>query len=56
MLLLSAGFTLITVGVVVEGLLFEFLNFDLFEAHTVESILVALGFGTILYSIYGTKT
>lgn len=56
MLLLSIGFTFITVGAVIEGILFEFLGFDIFGAHTVESILVALGLMAILYSIYGTRS
>ncbi len=56
MLFLSIGFTLITVGAVIEGVLFEFLGIDIFAAHTVESTLVALGFTAIIYSIYGTRT
>lgn len=56
MLLVSIGFTLITVGAVIEGVLFEFLGFDIFAAHTVESTLVALGFTVIIYSTYGTRT
>lgn len=56
MLLVSTGFAFITVGVVIEGVLFEFFDFDIFTAHTVESILVALGFMAIIYSIYGAKS
>lgn len=56
MLLLSMGFLLLTVGVVVEGILFEFFGLDIFGAHAVESILVASGLSVIVYSIYGTRT
>lgn len=56
MLLLSIGFVLITVGAVIEGVLFEFLAFDIFRAHTVESVLVASGLIAIVYSVYGTRT
>ncbi|MBI4258811.1 MAG: hypothetical protein HY619_07635 [Thaumarchaeota archaeon] len=56
MLFLSLGFMLITIGVVIEGVLFEFLAFDLFGAHTVESVIVALGLIAIVYSIYGARS
>lgn len=56
MLLLSMGFALITIGAVIEGVLFEFFGFDIFGAHTVESILVASGLIAIVYSIYGTRS
>lgn len=41
---------------VIEGVLFEFFGFDIFGAHTVESILVASGLIAIVYSIYGTRS
>lgn len=56
MLLLSIGFGIITISVVIEGMLFEFFGLDIFAAHMVESVGVALGFAVIIYSIYGTKT
>ena len=56
MLFLSIGFALITVGAVVEGVLFEFLALDIFWALTVESIMTASGFTAIIYSIYRAKT
>lgn len=56
MLLLSVGFVLVTIGAVIEGVLFEFLSIDLFQATIVESLIVALGFIIIIFSIFGSKT
>ncbi len=56
MLLLSIGFALITLSVVTQGVLFEFFGWDVFTVQMVESVGVALAFGLIVYSIYGTKT
>lgn len=51
MLFVSIGFALVTLGSVVEGLLFEFLGYGLMEAHIVESTLVLVGLLTLIYSL-----
>ncbi len=50
-LLLATGFGLLTLGAVVEGLLFELARWDLFDAHAAEAIVTAAGFGLVLLSI-----
>lgn len=54
-LLLTAGFALLTLGAVVEGVLFEFLGWDLFAAHTAEAVVAASGFALILLSIVRSR-
>lgn len=54
MLFLSAGFSLIALGALMSGVLFEFFNFELEHAYIAESVLTAAGLATIVYSIYGT--
>ncbi len=56
MLLLALGFAIITASAVMEGVLFEFFRFNLFDTHLIESLGIALGFSIILYSIFGPKT
>jgi hypothetical protein len=53
MIFLSLGFGLITAGSVAAGILFEFLGFQFVDVSIVESIMVVVGFGTLIYSIYG---
>jgi len=53
MIFLSIGFALITAGSVAAGVLFEFLGFELIEVSVVESIMVIVGFVSLIYSIYG---
>ncbi len=48
---LTAGFALVTLGAVVEGVLFEFLGWSLSAAHTAEAFIGAIGFALILASI-----
>jgi hypothetical protein len=50
-LLLTAGFALLTLGAVVEGVLFELFGWDLVAAHTAEALTAAVGFALILISI-----
>lgn len=50
-LLLLAGFGLLTLGVLLEGILFEFAGWDLAAAHTAEAFVSAGGFALILLSI-----
>ncbi len=49
--LLATGFGLITLGAIVEGILFEFFRWDLVSAHTVEALVSIAGFALILTSI-----
>jgi len=51
MLLMSLGFGLITIGSVSAGIFFEFAGFSLIQVNIVESLLIAIGFSIIVYSI-----
>ncbi len=53
MVFLSLGFALVTIGSVLAGVLFEFLGFELIDVSIIESIMIILGFGCVIYSIYG---
>ncbi len=53
MLFVAIGFVFISVGAIVEGLLFEILDFSIFLAGTVQTTIVAIGMVIILYSLYG---
>ena len=53
MVFLSLGFGLITAGSVAAGILFEFLGYQFVDVSIVESIMVVVGFATLIYSIYG---
>lgn len=47
----AIGFTIVSLGVFLEGVLFELLDWDLITVHIIESVIVAIGFGVILYSL-----
>ncbi|WP_254766465.1 DUF7521 family protein [Salinilacihabitans rarus] len=49
---LSAGFGLVTLGLVLAGLLYELLNVELSVGILLESLLVLAGFTIIAYSLY----
>ncbi len=53
MIFLALGFALITAGSVAAGVLFEFLGFQLVDVEIVESVMVILGFTSLIYSIFG---
>ena len=53
MIFLALGFGLITAGSVAAGILFEFLGFQLIDVDIVESVMVIIGFGSLIYSIFG---
>jgi hypothetical protein len=53
MLYLAVGFGLISVGSVLEGVLFDVVGLSIFEAGTAQTALVAAGMLVILYSLYG---
>lgn len=52
----AVGFLLVSVGSVVEGLLFEVVGLPLYEAGAVQTTLVAVGMLFILYSLYGVQS
>lgn len=52
MLYLAVGFVLVTVGVLLQGLLFEFASVGPFAADLVASVVALAGFGAILWSLY----
>jgi hypothetical protein len=55
LLFLAFGFVFVTIGAALAGLLFEFLNYDLIVAETIEAFAEMVGFSLIVYSIVGTK-
>lgn len=53
MLYVAVGFLFISVGAIVEGLLFDVVGVSIFVAGTVQTTIVAIGMLVILYSLYG---
>ncbi len=49
------GFLLVTVGALGAGILFEFFKYNLTDVYTFDSVMMALGFSSIIYSIYGAR-
>lgn len=47
----AIGFAIVTIGVFLEGVLYHVAGFDLFVVHTIESIVVSIGFLVILASL-----
>ena len=47
----SVGFAAITLGAVVEGVLYHAGGLDLVTVHTVGSLIVGVGFAALLYSL-----
>lgn len=47
----AIGFAVITFGVFLEGLLFEFLGLGLAIVHIVESVAIAIGFLILLFAL-----
>lgn len=56
MLMLAVGFLFISVGAVIEGVLFEIVGFSIFMAGAVQTSVVAAGMLVILYSLYVTSS
>lgn len=54
MLYLAVGFFVISVGAIVEGVLYE-LGQSIFLAGMIQSLVVASGMVAILYSLYGRR-
>lgn len=55
MLHIAVGFLFISVGAIIQGLLFEFVGLDIFDAGAIQTALVAVGMLFVLYSIYGDR-
>jgi len=53
LLFLSFGFAVVTLGSLVEGFFFEFLQYDILIVHLVDSVIVALAFLLFIYAVYG---
>lgn len=47
----AVGFGIITLGVFIEGVLFEFGGLDLAVVHVIESVAIGLGFVILLISL-----
>jgi len=55
LLYVALGFTLITAGTIVEGILYVILGSELLNAIATGTIIMVLGFVVIIYSIYSVK-
>jgi hypothetical protein len=53
MLYVAIGFLFISIGAVIEGVLFEGVGLSIFLAGTIQTTIVAIGMLFILYSLYG---
>lgn len=49
----AVGFLFISVGAVIEGILFEVVGLSIFTAGAIQTTLVAVGMLAVLYSLYG---
>lgn len=50
---LAAGFVLISLGTVLEGLLYELLHVTIYTAGAIQTVIASVGMVLILYSLYG---
>lgn len=53
MFYVAVGFIFISVGAVIEGILFEVVGLEIYVAGTAQTMIVAIGMAVILYSLYG---
>jgi hypothetical protein len=53
MLYVAIGFLFISVGSVIEGVLFDVVGLSIFLSGTIQTTVVAAGMLVILYSLYG---
>lgn len=53
MLYVAVGFAIISFGAVIEGVLFDIVGLNPFEAGFVQTLVVAIGMLFVLYSLYG---
>ncbi|MCU4750906.1 hypothetical protein OB919_02735 [Halobacteria archaeon AArc-curdl1] len=53
MLFVSIGFLFISIGAVIEGILYEFDVLSIYQASAIQTGIVAIGMLFVLYSLYG---
>lgn len=53
MLYVAIGFLFISIGAVIEGVLFDVVGLSIFLAGTIQTTVVAVGMVIVLYSLYG---
>ena len=53
MLYVAIGFLFISVGAIIEGILFDVVGLSIFLAGTIQTGIVAIGMLVILYSLHG---
>ncbi|MFB6085011.1 MAG: hypothetical protein ABEJ94_12285 [Halorientalis sp.] len=53
MFYVAIGFLVISVGAILEGILFDVLGMEIFVASAIQTGIVAVGMLVILYSLYG---
>jgi len=53
LLYVAIGFLFISIGAVIEGILFDIVGLSIFLAGTIQTAIVALGMLIVLYSLYG---
>ena len=53
MLYVAIGFLFISIGSVIEGVLFDIVGLSIFISGTIQTAIVAVGMLVILYSLYG---
>jgi hypothetical protein len=53
MLYVAIGFLFISIGAVIEGILFDVVGLSIFLAGTIQTAVVAMGMLVVLYSLYG---
>lgn len=53
MLFMAIGFSIVSLGAIIEGILFDVLGFTFHDSGMVATSIVAVGMLTILYSLYG---
>jgi hypothetical protein len=51
----ALGFAFITLGTIIEGILYVALGVELLAATAAGTVVTILGFITVIYSIYSTK-
>ncbi len=55
MLFMSLGFALMTGGLTLAGILFEFLGYSLLQVEVTAALATSMGFSLLVYSIYRKK-
>ncbi|WP_267641648.1 DUF7521 family protein [Haloarchaeobius amylolyticus] len=56
MLFVAIGFAIISIGAVIEGVLFDVVGWSIFLAGFVQTVVVAVGMLFVLYSLYGNAS